>query len=379
MRPYVADSVAMGRADDGTLTMFLCGDVMLGRGVDQILPHPGDPELRESRLRDARAYVALAEAANGPIPRPVEYSWPWGDALALLDELAPTLRVINLETSVTRRGRFAPGKGVHYRMSPANMPALSVAAPDFCALANNHVLDFGRDGLLDTLDALAGAGIRTAGAGRDSQAAWQPALADGAGRDVAVVSFAMVSSGVPSDWAATDREPGVALVETPPDAERVAATVRARKQRGDIVVVSVHWGSNWGFHVDPQHIRIAHGLVDSGADLVHGHSSHHPRPIEVYRDRLILYGCGDFIDDYEGITGYEEYRGDLRLAYFASLHPATGALTRLRIAPLQAHRMRLRPASSADTTWLRVSLDSISHEFGTRIELDQDGMLDARW
>jgi poly-gamma-glutamate capsule biosynthesis protein CapA/YwtB (metallophosphatase superfamily) len=375
----VADSVVMDRADDGTLTMFLCGDVMLGRGVDQILPHPGDPELRESLLHDAGAYVALAEAANGPIPRPVEYSWPWGDALALLDELAPALRVINLETSATRRGRFAPGKGVHYRMSPANVPALSVARPDVCALANNHVLDFGRDGLLDTLDTLTSAGIRAAGAGRDRRAAWQPAVVDGAGCDVAVLSFAMVSSGVPSNWAATDHEPGVALLRTPSDAERATSTVRARKQQGDVVVVSVHWGSNWGYDVDPEHIRIAHGLIDSGADLVHGHSSHHPRPIEVYRDRLILYGCGDFIDDYEGITGYEHYRDDLRLAYFASLHRETGALAGLRIAPLQAHRMRLRPASTPDRAWLQVTLDSVSHELGTQIELDHDGMLSMHW
>ena len=73
-------------------------------------------------------------------------------------------------------------------------------------------------------------------------------------------------------------------------------------------------------------MRFAHWLVDGGVDIVHGHSSHHPRPIEVYRDRLILYGCGDFIDDYEGIEGYEQYRDDLVLMYFATLSPATGEL-----------------------------------------------------
>ena len=63
---------------DGVVTLFLCGDVMLGRGVDQILPHPGDPELREAHAKDARAYVDLAERAHGPIPRPVSFCWPWG-------------------------------------------------------------------------------------------------------------------------------------------------------------------------------------------------------------------------------------------------------------------------------------------------------------
>ena len=145
------------------MTMFLCGDVMTGRGVDQILPHPGDPQLRESYVREATGYVALAEAASGPVPRPVGPAWPWGDALAVLGDLAPDVRLINLETSITRNGDFAPGKQVHYRMNPANIGCLTVAQPDVCALANNHVLDFGRGGLAETLDTLAGAGLPAAG------------------------------------------------------------------------------------------------------------------------------------------------------------------------------------------------------------------------
>ena len=73
--PGAWDSEEVG---DGVVTVFACGDVMPGRGVDQILPHPGDPELREPYVRDARAYVDLAEEAHGPIPRPVSFGWPWG-------------------------------------------------------------------------------------------------------------------------------------------------------------------------------------------------------------------------------------------------------------------------------------------------------------
>src|SRR5688500_3015316 len=108
----------------GLVTMFLCGDVMLGRGVDQLLPRPGDPALREGSVRAAGGYVDLAATVTGPVPRPVPFSWPWGHSLAVLDEVAPDVRVINLETSVTRSGEFAPGKGVHYRMNPANLPCL---------------------------------------------------------------------------------------------------------------------------------------------------------------------------------------------------------------------------------------------------------------
>src|SRR5690606_16327076 len=82
------------------VTAFVCGDVMTGRGGDQSLPPPGDPRLWESYVRDARAYVELAEAASGSIPAPVDFTWPWGDALAVLAAERPDVRVINLETSV---------------------------------------------------------------------------------------------------------------------------------------------------------------------------------------------------------------------------------------------------------------------------------------
>jgi poly-gamma-glutamate capsule biosynthesis protein CapA/YwtB (metallophosphatase superfamily) len=88
----------------------------------------------------------------------------------------------------------------------------------------------------------------------------------------------------------------------------------------------VHWGSNWGYNVLPDQIRFAHDLIDGGVDVVHGHSSHHSCPIEMYRDKLILYGCDDLINDYEGITGYDQYWGDLSLLYFASVEPDTGGL-----------------------------------------------------
>jgi poly-gamma-glutamate capsule biosynthesis protein CapA/YwtB (metallophosphatase superfamily) len=128
---------------DRLLTLFLCGDVMTGRGIDQILPHPGDARLWETQVLDARRYVELAESMNGPIPRPVGFAWPSRDALGTLEEVAPDVRVINLETSVTRSDNAADDKGVHYRTALENVGCLTAARPDACALANNHVLDFG--------------------------------------------------------------------------------------------------------------------------------------------------------------------------------------------------------------------------------------------
>ncbi|MGV9289120.1 CapA family protein [Streptomyces sp. NPDC003719] len=361
--------------------LSLGGDVMLGRGVDQILPHPGDPALRETCIRDARDYVGLAEAANGPIPRPVGFRWPWGEALAVLDEAAPDVRLVNLETSVTGDGDFMPGKGVHYRMSPANLPCLAAARPDVCALANNHVLDFGPRGLHETLDALAEAGLRTAGAGPDEVRARRPAIVPlGVGGRVLVLSFGMPSSGIPKDWAATVQRPGVDVVAEPSAAAASAFADRLRQVRrpGDIVVASVHWGPNWGYGVSRSEVRFAHSLLDAGVDVVHGHSSHHPRPVEVYRDRLVLYGCGDLVNDYEGIGGYGSYRDDLRVLYLVSVQADTGRLADARMVPLKARRMRLEHASAEDTEWLRAVLDRHSRVFGTRVDDGPDGTLTVR-
>lgn len=358
----------------GTVTLFLCGDVMLGRGVDQILPHPGDPALREEYIRDARDYVGLVEAVSGPVPRPVPFSYPWGSALRVLEDAAPDVRIVNLETSVTVSDAFARGKAVHYRMHPANVPALAVARPDVCVLANNHVLDFGRPGLRETLDVLDEAGLVAAGAGRDAAAAYAPAVVPAGGGRVLVFALGTTSSGIPPDWAATADRSGVAYLPEPSAAaaEAVVRRVRRVKEPGDIAVVSVHWGSNWGHRVPGSHVRFARSLVDGGVDVVHGHSSHHPRPVEVYRDRLILYGCGDFVDDYEGISGYEEFRDDLRLGYLLSLDADTGRPAGLRMVPLRARRMRLEPAAREERDWLRETLGRISD---VDIALDRDGTL----
>ncbi|MFG2890123.1 CapA family protein [Streptomyces sp. NPDC048248] len=362
------------------VTMFLCGDVMLGRGVDQILPYPGDPALREGYIRDARAYVELVEAANGVVPRPADFSWPWGDALQVLDASAPDVRVINLETSVTQNDDFASGKEVHYRMNPANVPALSVARPDVCALANNHVLDFGPRGLEETLGTLAGAGLRTAGAGADVEEARRSAIVPVEGGRVVVFSFGMPSSGVPREWAATGARGGIDVVPEPSQsaAAEVVGRVRRVKRPGDVVVASVHWGSNWGYDVSRDQVRFAHALIDGGVDVVHGHSSHHARPLEIYRGKPVLHGCGDFIDDYEGITGYEHYRDDLRPLYLVSVEPATGRLREVRIVPLQARRMRLRHASGEDSAWLGAVLDRISRDFHARVDMGSGGTLTVR-
>src|SRR5579872_477267 len=232
-----------------TITLFLCGDVMTGRGIDQVLLHPADPTLHEPFCGSAVEYVRLAEAANGPIPSPVEATYVWGDALGQLRQVAPDLKLINLETALTTSNDYDRAKEIHYRMHPANITCLTAAGIQCCALANNHVLDWGQAGLIETLETLADAGLAAVGAGRDLDEAMRPAIFDYPGKcRILVFGCGCESAGVPSDWAATDAKLGIWLVDeySPATVNRVASVVRQVKQPGDVVVLSVHWGNNWG-------------------------------------------------------------------------------------------------------------------------------------
>lgn len=364
--------------DEKGVTLFVCGDVMLGRGIDQILPHPGDPTLHEHYMDSATGYVRLAEQKHGDIPSPCSFDYVWGDTLADLDNAQPLTRIINLETSVTTSMSPEP-KGINYKMNPDNVACLKVAAVDCCVLANNHVLDWGVSGLLETLSTLEQEGMAVAGAGTDAAQAAVPAAIDlRDDRRVLIFGFGTTTSGIPSEWAATTSKPGVNLLTdlSFATAKEVAGRIVALRRPGDLVAVSIHWGTNWGYRIDREQRAFAHALIDAGAcDLLHGHSSHHPRAIEIYRDRPILYGCGDFITDYEGIEGYEHFRGDLALAYLPRFGK-DGTLSGLTLIPYQMRRFRLQRASQADVAWLETTLDRESAQFGTHI-VRKNGRLTA--
>lgn len=364
-----------------TISLFLCGDVMLGRGIDQLLPWPCEPRIYESHMTSARDYLALAERANGPMPRSVDPLYPWGDALAELDERRPDLRIINLETSVTRAAVPEP-KGINYRMSPENFISVKDARIDCCVLANNHVLDWGEAGLMETLDTIKAAGIASAGAGSTIAEANASAVLPVAGKGrVLVYACAATDSGVPLAWLAGSERPGVNVL---PDlsvatVEQIASKIAGRRKAGDIVIASIHWGSNWGYAVPAAHRRFAHALIDeAGVDVVHGHSSHHPKAVEVYRDRLILYGCGDFITDYEGISGYEAFRDDLVLMYLPKLR-VDGTLAQLTMVPYQIRHFRLNRAARADVDWLHAVMDRESRRFGAGVVVDEAGSVQLRY
>ncbi|HET8731421.1 MAG TPA: CapA family protein [Moraxellaceae bacterium] len=372
--------VAMHVQTGSPLTLFFCGDVMTGHGIDPLL-HPSEllsPTLRS--VTDALQYVRDASQDDLPLPRPVCFDYPWGDVLGLLRREQPDLRLVNLEATITARGTPVATRA-HTRLPPQHLPILAALGVDGVVLANHHALDWGEGGLDDTLAALRQAGITGVGAGHDRVEAEQEAqwLVPGKAR-IRVFAFGHASSGLPADWAANEDHPGIGWLDALDDTTvaRIGQRILATRNEGDIVVVSLHWGGGWGYEVSAEQRSFAHALVDeAGVDIVWGHGSHHPRPIEVYHGRLILYGIGDFQGENRNAE-HGNFRPDLAAMYLPCVAP-DGSLRELRLWPLRVHLFRLKRASAGDSYWLARTLSDAGTELGTTLEMQGDGSLRLAW
>lgn len=368
-------------SSDSSITLFLSGDVMTGRGIDQVLPYSVAPILFEQYVKDARQYVELAEHHSGGIPNNISFDYIWGDALTVLDEMDPDARIINLETAITTSDNHWPMKDIHYRMHPENASLLTEAGIDICVLGNNHTMDWGYNGLKETLRTLHKHNLTTAGAGLDRSSAAAPAIMKTQIGRLLVFSYADVTAGIPISWRARERRPGVnLLVNLAEDGlKQVMEDVKSFRRKGDLVVLSIHWGGNWGYDVPQVQQEFAHRLIEEGlAAVIYGHSSHHPKGIEVYHDRLILYGCGDFINDYEGIAGHEEYRDEISLMYFPKLD-RKGLLISLEIIPMKFKKFSLHNTNRKDKKWITTRMNRECKKFGASIERDDRSHLRLRW
>jgi poly-gamma-glutamate synthesis protein (capsule biosynthesis protein) len=358
--------------EEKTVRLFLCGDVMTGRGIDQILLHPGDPVIHESYMKSALGYVRLAEKVNGNIKYPVDPFYIWGKSINYWEKFKPDIKIINLETSITSYDVYWPDKAVNYRMNPENIQCLKKPGIDYCALANNHVLDYGMEGMVQTLEVLKEAGIAYSGCGRNLEEARRPAIFSipQKGR-IIVFSVGLRTSGIPYEWAAKEKNGGVNLLVNDTEIlEYLKSYLKSHRQAGDLVIVSIHWGSNWGYDIPSSQRQLAYKLIDeAGVDLIHGHSSHHFKGIEIYNDKPIIYGAGDFINDYEGIGGYEKYRGDLAVMYFLDISTLDGTLKQMVLIPLKIRRMQLQKASSDEVKWVQMVLNREGKTLNTRFRI----------
>lgn len=220
---------------------------------------------------------------------------PWGNTLSVFK--SADVRICNLECVMADGGRPWQPKVFNFRSDAKNVQVLKAAGIDCVSLANNHTLDYHYDALIEMLGVLDRAGIKHAGAGDNIRNAMRPATFTAGGLRIGFISF---TDNEPQ-WEATPYRPGVFYVPvdlTDRRAKKLLKIVAHVKARVDCLVVAAHWGPNWGYRPQPEHIPFAHALVEAGADIIFGHSCHVFQGIEFYWGAAILYSCGDFVDDY---------------------------------------------------------------------------------
>jgi poly-gamma-glutamate capsule biosynthesis protein CapA/YwtB (metallophosphatase superfamily) len=320
-----------------SITLALTGDVMLGRLVNEEIARSG-------------------------------FTRPWGDMLPVLQQA--DLRLINLEcalTSTTERWTGDMFKPFFFRSAPRNVETLKVANIDFACLANNHIGDFGIDGLLETVKTLDDAAISHAGAGANIAAARAPARLDVGDCRVSVVAFAEH----PVDWAASSDHPGLNYCDPASGADAdfvpVEQALREARTDGDFVVFTIHWGPNMRERPTDAFRQFAHRVIDAGADLFWGHSAHVVQGIELYEGKPILYDTGDFVDDY---AVDPDLRNDLSALFLMHIEPPR--TTRIDLIPVHIRYFQVNRATGCDRDWFARRMIDLCAEMGTTVRDQHD-------
>ncbi|KAI9928346.1 hypothetical protein MW887_002384 [Aspergillus wentii] len=377
------------------------GDIMLGRLIDQLWPqHVDNPH-------DHRTITNFLD--NYPYLESYTPKSPWGTALPLFH--TSDLNLINLETAVTTSPEPWPNKAFNYRMHPANVAALHEARIDYANLANNHVLDFGTEGLVETVWTLRESRIAFSGAGERTKEAVSgtvvrlPRVEKEGGKVARASSVSASASASASERqkgddsekqehyqihisSASDHPSSWSDIPTFHFIDYTSSTRQSLKslltspssQSAALKIFSVHWGPNYAWRPDSQIRSMAHFLVDEcGVDIVHGHSAHHVQGVERYKGKLIIYGCGDFVDDY---ALNEQFRNDLGGVWRVWVRGVEGdgdggkvkklGLDRLEIFPTRCDRFQVTLLNRADEDhgWVRRRITKLTEEMGTKVRKD---------
>lgn len=267
------------------------------------------------------------------------------------------LNLVNLETTLTRSERAVP-KAFNFKADPDRVRSLGEARITVCNVANNHILDFGAEGMEETLTVLDRAGILHVGAGRTIEEARRPVILTRKGLSVGVLGCTDNEPG----WVAGADRPGTHHVSAgaPESLERLVRSIRGAV---DLLILTIHWGPNMRQRPSEEFVRFAHRMVEAGVDVLHGHSAHVFQGVEVYRSRLILYDTGDFVDDYYVTPSLRNDRSFLFL-----LKVDRKGLRALEMIPVLISELRVNRARGKDQAETIGRMRALSKPFGTVLE-----------
>jgi poly-gamma-glutamate capsule biosynthesis protein CapA/YwtB (metallophosphatase superfamily) len=310
------------------MKLAFVGDVMLGRLVNEVLKREGPTH-------------------------------PWGDTLPLFQ--AADVRICNLECVISDIGQpwSVTPKVFHFRTDEKNVAVLKAAGIDLVSVANNHVLDYEYEALLRMIRVLREHGMALAGAGGNAVEASAPAIYRTQGT---TIGFMAGTDNEPG-WEAGNDRPGVHYI--PVDlkdarAKQLLACIAQARQDVGLLILSMHWGPNWGYRPAAGHRAFARALIDAGADIVYGHSCHVVQGIEIYRGKPILYSTGDFADDY----AVDEIERNDR-SFFCLMDVEDGNVASLKIYPTVVRNMQARRARGADLEQIARKMQQLCTEFET--------------
>jgi poly-gamma-glutamate capsule biosynthesis protein CapA/YwtB (metallophosphatase superfamily) len=329
----------MNSAASPPLRLLFGGDLMLGRLV-------GEAMLREGAEYPLGAVAPLLRGAD--------------------------LAIVNLECAIAEAGERWQGapKAFYFRAPPQAGQAVADAGIKLVSLANNHILDYGAQGLFETLHSLDAHGIAHTGAGIDLGAARAPAIVEVDGVRIGMAAFCDHQE----DFAATMERPGMAWLGLDNESAAIDAFAKAlaplRAQDVRWPILSLHWGTNMASEPAPRQRRLAHAAIDMGWKIVYGHSAHPFQGVELYQGCPILYAAGDLVDDYQVDP---EYRNDHQLLF--ELGFDDDALARIVMHPLFIRRGRVYPANSAQRAWIFERMRALCAALGTATAVDGDRLV----
>ena len=313
------------------ITIGLAGDVMIGRLVNEFL--------------------------NQAPPKSI-----WGDLLAFLQHT--DLNLINLEAALTHSVQKVP-KVFNFKATPFKVEYLIEGSIHVVNLANNHLLDYSEEGLLETLDTLDHAHIQHIGAGRNFAEASRPVILTRKGIKIGILGC----TDNEQSWKATEKRSGTFYLEAG-DLEVIGPLIVQLRPQVDLLILTIHWGPNMRQRPSSQFKAFAHQLIEIGVDLIHGHSAHIFQGIEVYRGKLILYDTGDFVDDYavDSILRNDQ-------SFFFLIEVGKLGIRGLRLIPTLISQFQVNQAKGEEALKILKKMQELSEELSTSLQFEQNTLI----
>ncbi len=326
-------------------------------------PSPGPCDSRLFELVVAAAGDAMLDRGVAQALGRMGEDWAFSGSKDVL--AAADIAFLNLETSVSEKGSRLAGKGIWFRTRPDRLGLLKDAGIDVVSVANNHIMDYGKTALLDTLAHLDGQGISYVGAGADLKTARMGKVIEVNGLKVGFLAYSDFHD---IFWSTTDRKtfgageskPGIA----PALADYMAEDIARLKRTADFVIVSVHWGVEYAAMPDAAQVARAHAAIDAGADVVLGQHPHVLQPFEAYKEGLIFYSLGNFVFDQKKPRTVE--------SMVALISLKKGKRPEAEIIPYRISDSRPAPMGPQEGNKLLKDLAERSSRLGTRVDVLAD-------